>query len=236
MNRHPPSFHHHLTVDHRRWVGALTLAILLSTDAIASRSGHRNPPSPEHGITEQTAALTKNPNNASAYLRRAEFHLALAGLEHDDPHLRAAADDLAAATRLSPSEPDTHGKYADVATRLGEYQLAVVEYTAAIGLAPRHASLYAGRGLAYLALRKDRRAKVDLSYAVRLSPGLRAQLEAEEARIRAGRQEIITQTMVRHEAAIDAREDVSPDLSCLHHMPLHMMSQCRHGRRADLVP
>lgn len=139
---------------------------------------------PEQGIQVASNILAKHPKNAQAYARRAEYHLRLSHGIQAESHLRQAADDLAIASALDMQEARLHSRYAEVAAKLQEYQLAVAEYSAAIKLSPQSAEHYVGRGLAYLSLRQDRRSQADLKRALKWKPSLREAVEVREREIR----------------------------------------------------
>ncbi|GKS57516.1 hypothetical protein YTPLAS18_10430 [Nitrospira sp.] len=222
----------------KRATGTILVLLLQVDICLAGTARHPSVVTPQQGIATASKAIALDPRHTKAYLRRAGYHLALARDEGGDRHLRAAADDFAKAAHLAPKNPMIHRQYAETAARLQEYQLAVSEYSAALKLAPKHAPSYLGRGLAYLALRKDRQAKTDFARAVKLKPALRKQLEREERRIRLVR--------LAHEAATRLNqtetmqdspvEGISPDLTCTGTVPIHLTAQCSPTGKLSLIP
>ncbi len=221
-------------------IGLLGAALILIAQTGLGLAGNtKRPPAetPEQGITDQSKTIAKNPRNTKAYLRRAGYYLALAQTDPREPHLRAAADDLAAAARLAPKDPAIHRRLADVASQLREYQLAVSEYGAAIRLAPRNADYYLGRGLAYLALRKDRRAKVDFKRALALKPALRERLAVEERRVRLTHMTQDAELRLNQPTPIGGHwEGGGPDLACTGTIPIHLAAQCHNPRAETKLP
>ena len=232
------------TIDQNRahawaWlVGAFALLLAVPPAGEAATAKRAPVVTPDQGIATQTKAIAKNPKNATAYLRRSDYHLALAGTDGSEAHLRAAADDLAVVSSLTPKDPDAHRRYAEIATKLREHQLAVSEYSAAIDLVPKKAEYYLGRGLAYLSLRKDRPAKADFKQALKLNPGLRQRLEEEEKRIRLARQQMDAYAGSGQVAGSPADRWAvgSPDLACSARTPIHMISQCNTAQPIDIAP
>ena len=69
-----------------------------------------------------------------------------------------------------------HYNQAKLLYELGEYQVAVIDYSRAISLDPLFADSYGGRALAYTRLERDKDAKLDIDRAVELGVD-RAELE-----------------------------------------------------------
>lgn len=225
----------------RRWarlIGAIALTLAVAPAGEGATAKRTPALTPEQGIATQTKVIARNPKNTTAYLRRSGYHLALAQTSASETHLRAAADDLAIASTLAPKDPDAHRRYAEVASRLGEHQLAVSEYSVAIDLAPRKADYYLGRGLVYLSMRRDRRAKADFTQALKLNPSLRVKLDEEETRIRQARRQMAAYVGSGQTAgsSIDRWSWGSPDLACSSRTPIHMISQCNAARPIDIMP
>ncbi len=228
------------------WLCVLTLGLWLGSGpdigiaakkrAVDQKHGQSHGRTPEQGIVLESKAIAKDTRNASAYIRRANYHLQLSQGLHSSEHLRASADDLAEAVALRPHDAALHSRLAEVATRLREYQLAVSEYTTAIALAPTAWEHYAGRGHAYFHLRQDRRAKTDFTRAVRLNPGLRGALEREQREIRQARQnEDASVGLIRQLQVGKHRDRVGATEGCPSAPPTHE-DRCEELRPIGLLP
>ena len=75
------------TIDQNRahawaWlVGAFALLLAVPPAGEAATAKRAPVVTPDQGIATQTKAIAKNPKNATAYLRRSDYHLALAGTD-----------------------------------------------------------------------------------------------------------------------------------------------------------
>ena len=74
--------------------------------------------------------------------------------------------------RLDPSYANAFGSRAFVYLKLGQFDRALADYTAAVQLNPNDAYSLYSRGLAMRALGKEEEAKVDIARAKEIEPGI----------------------------------------------------------------
>jgi tetratricopeptide (TPR) repeat protein len=155
-------------------VGPL-LSLFFGSDPLR-RAGRK--PAYDRAIAEYTEAIARDPNNATAYFRRAQVYRILAG-QYAWPQmtrrvcLKAIAD-YDEAIRLAPTAPAPYVARVNAFGAMGQLDRAIADYTEAIRLDPTNALAYCARAVAYNALFKFDRAIPDATEAIRLAPHLYA--------------------------------------------------------------
>ena len=121
---------------------------------------------------------SRNPNDAGAYVERANCYLKPGPNNQKPPLLNteAAIKDLEAALKLAPRNWIAHHDYAHTAYLVGYDDFAVYEFNKAIALNPKSGRSYMGRGFAYLEMCDFKAAPADFQQAVNLDPSLRSQV------------------------------------------------------------
>ena len=129
-----------------------------------------------------TDAIRRNPNNADAYIERAECYLKPRSSVLKPPlmNTEAAIKDLEAALKLAPRNWIAHHDYAHTAYLMDYDDFAVYEFSKAISLNPGSGKSYLGRGFAYLAMCDFKAAPPDFQKAVGLDPSLRAKVATQQ--------------------------------------------------------
>jgi tetratricopeptide (TPR) repeat protein len=114
-------------------------------------------------IREATTAIELDPQNATAYLRRAAASRKLG----DTP---GEMNDYDSAIEISPNYSPAYRLRADAHSRLRNYELALSDYTAAIELNPHRFNYYLLRGLVHRRMRSKQAATDDYARAIELNP------------------------------------------------------------------
>lgn len=124
----------------------------------------------ERAIEDFSEAIRLDPNRQSAFSNRC-WSRAVLGRE-----LQAALDDCTKSLRLKANDSGTFTSRGFVHIKLGNFDQAIADYSAAIGLTPKHASALYGRG--YAKQKKgDPTGEADIAAAKRLQPNIAEEFE-----------------------------------------------------------
>jgi serine/threonine protein kinase/tetratricopeptide (TPR) repeat protein len=142
-------------------------------------------------IAEYAAFLQLRPDHFWGYFNWAYSHIQLNGR----PDLYDALVGFTTCIRLRPGFPWPYNNRGTVHLRLGQPDLALADFTAALARDEHYAEAHANRGLAYLALGKTDLALEDFNCAIALNPDYAAAYTE--------RAEIYRQRKQHAEAAVD---------------------------------
>ena len=114
-------------------------------------------------IESADKALSVNPKDVDAYLKRGQAHWRL-------DEKAAAIQDYDQAVRLDSPKTDARLKRADFRFQMRDPQGAIADYTEVLRLEPRNSDIYFRRAGAYVALQNQQKALQDYDQILRLDP------------------------------------------------------------------
>jgi tetratricopeptide (TPR) repeat protein len=168
-------------------------------------------------VTELTATLRQNPNNATAYRQRAELIWLPGTLENtpaNQANIKRAIADYTQALQLDPNQGSLiYAKRAELQHKLGNLPAAIADYTQAIKLAPKRLELYQSRLELQIVTKDYKSAIAELTTALTSHPELtelyfhRGQLHSYQQNSKAAIADFLT--IIQKQEAKPGRENLA---------------------------